>query len=94
MAVDKELIVYARTTYCPYLDIARAVLAEYSVAYREIMIDKDETAAKRVVDWTGFRSVPTLLVAERGHDVPFQEPEPIAQGASPRGLDPRPTSRS
>jgi glutaredoxin len=87
MASDKELVIYGRTSYCPYLDTARDVLAEYHVPHRVIMIDQDEAAARRVVEWTGFRSVPTLIVAERGSDLPYQEPEPLSPGASPRGVD-------
>ena len=52
-----------------------------------IMIDQDEAAARRVIEWTGFRSVPTILVAERGKDVPYEAPAPLEHGASPRGID-------
>jgi glutaredoxin len=87
MQLDRELIVYGRTTYCPYLDTAHTVLAEYKVPYREIMIDLDPDAAARVIAWTGFRSVPTLLVAESGQEVPAEEPSPLERGTSPRGID-------
>jgi len=87
MSHPRELIVYGRTTYCPFLDVAHKVLAEHQVPYREIMIDQDPDAADRVVAWTGFRSVPTLLIAEPGQVVPAEEPAPLEKGASPRGID-------
>ena len=87
MPLQHELIVYGRTTYCPYLDIAHTVLADHKIPYREIMIDQDPEAAGRVIAWTGFRSVPTILVAEPGRDVPVEDPSPLAKGASPRGID-------
>jgi len=84
---NRELVVYARTTYCPYLDIARKVFKKYRIATREIMIDQDVSAAEKVIAWTGFRSVPTIISAETGMDVPYTEPEPLAPGASPRGVN-------
>ena len=87
MSPKRELIVYGRSTYCPYLDTAHNVLAEYHVPYRELMIDQDDDAATRVIGWTGFRSVPTILVADQGQDVPYEEPLPLERGLSPRGID-------
>jgi glutaredoxin len=85
--IDKELVMYSRTTYCPYLSTARRVLSKYDIPYREIMINEDETALQRVLDWTGFRSVPTIILAEPGEDLPFEEPQPLKEGDSPRGVD-------
>jgi hypothetical protein len=51
------------------------------------MIDRDATAKARVVAWTGFQSVPTLIIAAPGSDLPIEEPAPLAHGASPRGID-------
>lgn len=87
MPSDKELVVYGRTTYCPYLDTAHEVLSAHKIAFREIMIDQDPAAAERVVAWTGFRSVPTILVAMHRQDVPFEAPALLPAGASPRGID-------
>ena len=87
MSPDRELVVYGRTTYCPFLDTAHSVLAEYKIPYRELMIDQDDEAATRVIGWTGFRSVPTILVAEPGQNLPYEEPAPLERGASPRGID-------
>jgi glutaredoxin len=87
MPTDKELVVYARTTFCPYIAKAHRVLEQYAVSYREIMIDQDEKAARLVEEWTGFRSVPTIIIARRGEDLPCEEPTPLTPGSSPRGVD-------
>lgn len=84
---DKELVMYSRSTGCPYVSIARRVLDGYSVPYREIYIDKDPQAKQRVLAWTGFLSVPTLVVAQPGEILPYTDFQPLAQGASPRGVD-------
>jgi hypothetical protein len=57
------------------------------VPHRDIMIDQNEEAARRVKSWTGFQSVPTIIVARRGEDVPYEEPAPLPVGGSPRGVD-------
>lgn len=81
------LIMYSRTTGCPFLFIARQVLKRYQVPYREIFIDKDEQAKARVKAWTGFYSVPTLVIARAGDDLPYSAPAPLPAGDSPRGVD-------
>ncbi len=87
MPTDKELVMYSRTTFCPYLSTARRVLKQYEIPYREIMIDESQTALQRVLDWTGFQSVPTIILAEPGEDLPYEEPSPLKSGESPRGVD-------
>lgn len=82
-----ELVMYSRTSSCPFVSLAKRVLAEQGVAYQEVFVDKDQEARQRVLDWTGFLSVPTLVAAEAGSTLPHQEPAALAQGASPRGID-------
>jgi len=84
---NRELVVYSRAAGCPYQDTAYGVFKKLRVTFREIMIDKDEAAAARVVAWTGFRSVPTIVAAEPGMDVPYTEPAHLEAGASPRGIN-------
>lgn len=82
-----ELVMYTRTFGCPYVSVAKRVFADFALSYREIMIDRDGEARERVRAWTGFLSVPTLVIAEPGSDLPFAPPEPMPPGASPRGID-------
>ncbi|GAB4512739.1 MAG: hypothetical protein OHK0046_12740 [Anaerolineae bacterium] len=84
---DKDLIMYSRTAGCPFVNIAKRVLAEHQVPYREIFIDQDDTARQRVLEWTGFLSVPTLVIAQPGSDLPYEAPLPLPKGSSPRGID-------
>jgi glutaredoxin len=85
--MDREIVMYSRTFGCPYVRTAERVFAQRQIAYRTIHIDRDAAAKKRVVDWTGFESVPTIVVANLGEDLPFEEPDFLAQGRSPRGVN-------
>ncbi|MBN1429355.1 MAG: glutaredoxin family protein [Anaerolineae bacterium] len=87
MTETKEIVVYSRTSFCPYISKAHRVFEQYGVSYREIMIDQDQEAARRVEAWTGFLSVPTIIVARPGEDLPYEDPVPLPPGASPRGVD-------
>jgi len=62
-------------------------LDDHALSYHEIYIDKDMEARKRVLEWTGFLSVPTLVVAEAGELLPYQVPPPLPVGSSPRGIN-------
>ncbi len=85
--MDRELVMYTRTMGCPYISIARSVLRRTEVPYREVNIDRDAAAKQRLLEWTGHLSVPTLIVAAPGNDLPLVEPPPLAAGQSPRGID-------
>lgn len=85
--MPKELVMYSRTYSCPFVSLAKRVLGDYQVPYREIYIDRDSEAKQRVLDWTGFLSVPTLIVAEAGEDFPYEPQAPLEAGRSPRGID-------
>ena len=82
-----ELVMYVRTMSCPFVSLARRVLSADAVAYREVFIDQDRSAEQRVLDWTGFLSVPTLVAARPGENLPLVPPQPLAPGSSPRGID-------
>ena len=85
--VAKELVMYTRTLGCPMVATARRVLQATGVSYREVFIDQDAQAKERVLDWTGFLAVPTLVVTEENGLLPLEEPPPLPAGASPRGID-------
>lgn len=85
--MTKQLVMYLRTSSCPFVSLAKRVLNEYAVTYREVNIDQDDAAKARVLKWTGFMSVPTLIVAEAGEVLPYEPPAALAAGSSPRGID-------
>jgi len=87
MPQPAEIVMYSRTFGCPFVSVAKRVFADFALGYREIMIDKDPEAKARVLAWTGFQSVPTLVIAALGSDRPIEEPAPLPRGASPRGID-------
>lgn len=81
-----ELVMYSRTTPCPFVQAAKRVLERENIPYREILIDQDPVAEQRVIAWTGFKSVPTIIVARPGEDVPYEDPAPLTTD-SPRNVD-------
>ncbi|MBN8620868.1 MAG: glutaredoxin family protein [Anaerolineae bacterium] len=85
--MTRELVMYSRTVGCPFITVAKRVLDDYALPYREVFIDKDMEARERVLEWTGFLSVPTLVVAEAGSVLPYEAPAYLAPGASPRGIN-------
>lgn len=85
--IEYEIVMYSRFSPCPYVRSAKRVLERAGIPYREIYIDEDPTAKQRVIEWTGFQSVPTIILARPGEIFPFEPPAPLEPGASPRGID-------
>ncbi len=85
--MTSELVMYSRRQPCPWVTMAKQTLQLHGVAWRELLIDEDEDAHSRLLTWVGFLSVPTLIVAECGSDLPLEEPAALATGISPRGID-------
>jgi glutaredoxin len=85
--MDYELVMYSRTRACPFVRTAKRVLDREGIAYREVLIDEDTAAERRVIDWTGYKSVPTIIIARPGEDLPYEDPAPLEAGSSPRGID-------
>jgi glutaredoxin len=83
----KRLVMYGRTSGCPFISVAKRVFNDYGLTYEEIMIDKDSDARRRVQDWTGFLAVPTIVAAEEGSVLPYEEPAHLPKGDSPRGIN-------
>jgi glutaredoxin len=83
----KQLVIYSRTMPCAYTNIAKRVLKNAGISYQEINIDADLEARQRVLGWTGFLSVPTLVLANPGEILPYEDPAPLPKGASPKGVD-------
>ena len=84
--MSKQLVVYMSPWCGNSLDVQRA-LNEWGVACRFINIKEDRAAAGRVKTWTGFESVPTLVIAEGDSVEPFEPPAALPSGRSPRGVD-------
>lgn len=85
--MSKHVVMYSRTTGCPFITVAKRVFNDHALPYQEVFIDKDMEARHRVQEWTGFLSVPTLIIAEEGSVLPFETPTPLPKGASPRGIN-------
>lgn len=85
--MDKEIVMYVRSFYCPGVALARDLMNRYGVPYREIDIDANLEMAERVKEWTHHLSVPTIVIANRGEDVPFEDFLPRPKDRSIKGFD-------
>lgn len=85
--MTKQLIMYSRSSGCPMMTLAKRVLDDYHIPYREIFIDRDPIARQRVEEWTGFLSVPTLVIANEGEVIPYEPPAYLPKGDTPRGVN-------
>lgn len=84
--MSKQVVLYMSPWCGSSLDAQRA-LNEWGVPYRSINIKEDKAAAGRVRAWTGYESVPTLLIAEGDSVEPYEPPVPLPTGRGPRGID-------
>ncbi len=85
--MEKEIVMYVRSFFCPNVALARDVLGRYNIPYREIDIDANPVMAERVKAWTQFLSVPTLVIANPGDDLPYTDVLPRPTEGSLKGYD-------
>ncbi len=85
--IVKTLIVYGTTQYNPFMALVRDVLKRYHIEFKEVNIDNNPAAAKRLSALVGQVNVPTLVVAAEGSEEPLEPPYPLQGGLSVRGVD-------
>ncbi len=84
--MTRQVVVYM-SPWCSSSSDTQRALKEWDVPATFINIREDREAAARVRSWVGFESVPTIIIAEEGSVEPFEPPEELAAGKSPRGVD-------
>ena len=67
--------------------LARDLMTRYHVPYREINVDQHPAMATRLKEWTGRLSVPTIVIANPGEDVPYADFLPIPTDRPIKGYD-------
>lgn len=85
--MEKELVMYGRRFACSDQSNAMWFLEANAIPYRFVDIGADKEAAERLIEWTGHKSVPTMVIAKPGDVLPMEEPAPIAPQKSARGVD-------
>ena len=85
--MEKEIVMYVRRAYCPQVTLARDLMNRYGIPYREIYIDDDPAMIARVKAWTNYHSVPTIIIANPGEDVPHTNFLPRPTDHTNRGYD-------
>ncbi len=83
----KEIVMYLRSSYCAGVTLARDLMTRYQIPYREINIDNDPTMAARVKAWTHNYSVPTIVIANAGQDIPYTDFLPRPTHRTIKGYD-------
>lgn len=67
--MNKKIIMYT-TTWCPDCRNAKRILAEKNISFEEIDIDKDESAADKIIEWSGGRRViPTFHITNEKNGI-------------------------
>ncbi len=84
--MSKQVVVYM-SPWCYQSQDTQRALEEWGVPAKFINIKQDHDAANRVKGWTGFESVPTVIIAEGDSLEPYEPPARLAPGGSPHGLD-------
>ena len=52
------------TNSCPYCDLAKEYLKKKKISYKEINVEKDDSAAKEMVQKSGQMGVPVLEIGK------------------------------
>lgn len=84
--MSRRLVVYM-TPWCPDCRDVQGALRAWGVSFVTVNIREDRSAAARVRGWTGFESVPTLVIADEEGNEPFEPPAPLPPGRGPAGVD-------
>jgi hypothetical protein len=85
---DKELLIYRRQSFCSAVWRVERDLKNWSVPFREVIVDHNEAAMAGLRQWTGGNlSSPTVVVSLRGENMPLELPEPVAPRTPVRGRD-------
>jgi glutaredoxin len=85
--MEKEIVMFVRSTFCSGVVLARDLFKRYEIPFREVEIDLNPELADRVKEWTGYLSVPTIIIARPGENVPFAEFLPCPTERTIKGYD-------
>lgn len=53
------------TRTCPYCVMAKKLLAERGLLYREIFVDSDDAERDKMIELSGRRTVPQIFIDEK-----------------------------
>lgn len=84
---NKEIVLYSRSAYIPFVALARDLLSRYQIPFREVNIDDQPQALARLQDLTGDVRLPTIIICKPGEDAPFEAPLVLTPEAAKRGTD-------
>jgi glutaredoxin len=85
--MDKEIVMITRGGFCTDVVRTHRALQRWRLPYREINIRKDPEAQQRCLEWNHNLSMPVIVIARQGEDVPIEPPLPLEPEQSPRDLD-------
>lgn len=83
---DQTITVYT-TSWCPDCVVAKRALSAKGIAFNEVNIEEDESAAEKVMAINGGkRSVPTLVYGEVAHSLSGFRPQKLDAFLAEAGL--------
>ena len=85
--MDKEIVMYTRGGFCTDVVRAHRALQRWRLPYREINIRENPQAQQRCLEWNRNLSMPVIVIARQGEDVPIEPPLPLEPEQKPRDLD-------
>lgn len=85
--MDKEIVMYTRGGFCTDVVRAHRALQRWRLPYREINIRENSQARHRCLEWNRNLSMPVIVIARQGEDVPIEPPLPLEPEQNPSDLD-------
>lgn len=61
----REIVVYARSSYCSYCERTKALLKAKGVAFRVIDIESDPALLQEMMARSGQRAVPQVFIGDK-----------------------------
>ncbi|WP_261663477.1 glutaredoxin family protein [Deinococcus sp. Marseille-Q6407] len=85
--MTEQTITMYTTSWCPDCMIAKKALKAKGIAFTEVDIEQDDTAAERVMQLNGGRrSVPTLVYGDVAHSLSGFRPQKLEAFLTEAGL--------
>lgn len=62
--IMKNILIYTTAT-CPYCVLAKKLLQEKGLEYREIRVDLDSIEREKMIERSGLRTVPQIFIDDK-----------------------------
>jgi hypothetical protein len=77
--MDKELVLYRNSDTHDSIARIIEVIHSFGLDFREVLVDRDPEALGHLLYWTGKSSVPAVIAARPGGNLPYTPPQPATR---------------